>query len=730
MSPIVFAPVFPWWLIVLLFLLGLVLSLIQFRLIRDRLGQGRAAILAALRLGTFLLVIAVALNPSAVVRKEQRVAPALAVLVDTSQSMGRSASPGEPTRLDEARALLTQGFFPLLGSLAEKFDVTVYGLAGAGSPLAAGDLALLKAGGNKGDLGQALTALAGKNAAVLLLSDGNLPWPEGQAPELPVIAVPVGNQSAYRDVLIKEVKAPAMAFRGRETVIDATIKSYGYQGLTLPVLLKDGASRLAAGEIRLPAGSGEATVSLTFVPDQEGRQNLSLVIPGQAGEQMAANNQLNFSVKVVRDKIRVLMVTGNPGLNYRFLRTALKSDPSLDLLSFVILRTPSDILNVPTQEQSLIPFPMETLFVKELAGFDLVIFDNFDYSLFLRPAYLENLRNFVRAGGSFAMIGGPNLFHEGPNGFTPIGDLLPIRFAAKELYRRDAPVRVRVSKMGGRHPILRIGDDLPGEGDTQSLWREMSPLDGINVMDAKKSATVLLESTEGIPWPILTVADFGKGRVLFLATDYAWKWYMGMVAGGKGNQPYMRLVHRMVRWLTKDPGLEPLQVILPERVAIAGQEMAVKIQTAAPDPSRGPETAVSFSVINPEGVKIPSQLQPTQQPGEYRVFFRPEKGGIYRLKAETPLRQVEESLAVAGPQDRFDAAPDHDQLKRIAAATGGKYVLDGEGALRAVAEYALPAEKRYLEEERWPLWATPGAMAVILALLSAEWYYRRRWGLV
>ncbi|MDP2734749.1 MAG: hypothetical protein Q8P12_00920, partial [bacterium] len=384
------APVFPWWLIVLFFSLGLVLTALQFRLTRERLGKGRAAVLAALRLGAFSLVTVVALNPSAVVRKEQRIAPALAILVDTSESMGRSASPGEATRLEEARGLLTKGFFPLLKSLGEQFDVTIYGLGEAGKPLAVGDLALLKAGGNKGDVGQALTALAGKHAAVLLLSDGNLQWREGPAAELPVIAVPLGNQSAYRDVLIKEIKAPAMAFRGRETVIDVTIKSYGYRGLNLPVFLKDGAKRLAAGEIRLPAGPGEATASLAFIPREAGRKNLSLSIPLQAGEQMAANNQLNFSVKVVRDKIRILMVTGNPGMNYRFLQTALKSDPSLDLLSFVILRTPSDILNVPTQEQSLIPFPVETLFIKELAGFDLVIFDNFDYSLFLRPAYLEN----------------------------------------------------------------------------------------------------------------------------------------------------------------------------------------------------------------------------------------------------------------------------------------------------------------------------------------------------
>src|SRR4030066_4215 len=134
----------------------------------------------------------------------------------------------------------------------------------------------------------------------------------------------------------------------------------------LPVLLKDGTKIFTAKNIRLPIPSpGETTVSLSFTPEEIGQKNLSISIPEQFGESLASNNRLNLSIKVVRDKIRILMVSGGPSMNYRFMRTALKNDPSIDLLSFVILRTPSDILNVPPQELSLIPFPVETLFSKE-----------------------------------------------------------------------------------------------------------------------------------------------------------------------------------------------------------------------------------------------------------------------------------------------------------------------------------------------------------------------------
>lgn len=730
-NQITIAPVFPLWLIILLFCLGFVSVLAQYRATLDKLGKTRTLIISFLRLGAISLLVAFALNPSLVAQKEHKIAPAIAILVDTSQSMGQSASREKVPRLDEAKALLTEGANPLLRSLSEKFEVSLYGLGDWLRPLEAGDLGRLKAGGNKGDVSEALKSLGVKNSVAVLLSDGNVGWNETQAQQLPTITVPVGNPKAYRDILIKGIKAPALAFRDREVIIDVTIKSYGYMGLTLPVLLKDSGKLLTAKHIHIQADPGEVITSLSFVPSEVGQKRLSISVPQQVGENIVTNNQINLSIKVVRDKIRILMASGSPSMNYRFMRTALKSDPSIDLLSFVILRTPSDTLNVRTHEQSLIPFPVETLFTKELTNFDLVIFDNFNYSLFLRPDYLESLRNFVKDGGGFAMIGGPNLFNEGRNGLSPMGDILPFRFVEEEFYRRDSPIMVRLTRAGAKHPMMRFFDDFrENDADLLRFWQEMPPLDGINLMEAKRSSTVLLESTDGIPWPILTVSGYGKGRVLALATDYAWKWYMGMVAQGKGNQPYLRLVHSMIRWLAKDPSLDPFQIILPERTASTGQEIDVRIQFHGEDPSKRSDAAVSFSVFNPEGVKIESKLKPTPQPGEYLISFLPEKGGIYRIKVETPDGHLEESMVVAGPLERLDAAPDHDQLKKIAASTGGKYVSRGDDLFREIEGYAQKAEKRFVEETRLPMWATPLVMAIVLGLLSSEWYLRRRWGLM
>jgi uncharacterized membrane protein len=739
LDQITIAPVFPLWLILLLFSLGFASAIAQYRFMREKLGHSRALGLSLLRLGAISFLVAFALNPSLVAKKEHKVLPAIAILLDTSQSMGQPGSPGKASRLEEAKALLTEGANPLLKSLSQRFEVRLYGVGESLRAIEAKELADLKAGGMKGNLSEILKELSGKNTIALLLSDGNLNWNGGQSTDLPIVTVPLGSTREYKDVLIRAVRAPSLAFRGREVTIDVTIKSYGYTGLSLPVLLKEGGKLLTAKNIRINTSPGEATASLSFIPDEVGQKNLSISIPQQFGESVVSNNSVNLSVKVVRDKIRVLMVSGSPSMNYRFMRTALKSDPSIDLLSFVILRTPSDILNVPPQEMSLIPFPVETLFSKEIKNFDLLIFDNFKYTLYLSPHHLESIREFVRGGGGFAMIGGPNLLNEGRYAMTPIGEILPVRFPEKEDYRRDSQIGVRLSRAGVIHPVTRLSSDIAGDtaADTSGdeakrlrFWQEMPPLDGFNLMEAKSSSIVLLESANGIPWPILTVSNYSNGRVLILATDYSWKWDVGMVAKGKGNLAYLRLMDRMVRWLTKDPGLNPVQISLPENAGFAGQEIEVRIRLREEDLSPNLRSMVSFSVFSPDGLKIDSKLKPTGQSGEYLGSFLPQKGGIYKLKVETSAGNLEESMVVAGLLDTLDASPDHEQLKKISASTGGKFLLSNEDLLKGVEDYARKAESRFIEERRSSVWTSPFVMVLVLGFLIVEWYFRRRWGLV
>ena len=372
------APIAPLWLLIILLAAGLAIVFMQYRVIRGRLGHRKALALSLLRLGTYWLLILFALNISLVSTKEHRVAPSIAILLDASQSMALPGKDAEGSRLDEARHILLGGSKPLLTSLAETYEVRLYRLGEAFRQLDAGELSGVKPDGKDSDLNDALRKLAGKVSLAMLLSDGtSMPQkaPYGQpdspsngspANQLPVLAIPVGDADTYRDILISFVKAPPVAFRGREVKIDATVTGQGYKDVTVPVLLKNGAKLVTAKSVHFNKSSESVAVSFSFTPDEPGTHMMSVSTPAQVGESITANNSADLTVKVVRDKTRILLVSGNPSPNYRFMRMALKNDPSVDLLSFVILRTPSNVINVPLQEQSLIPFPVQHSFPTSL----------------------------------------------------------------------------------------------------------------------------------------------------------------------------------------------------------------------------------------------------------------------------------------------------------------------------------------------------------------------------
>jgi len=724
---IIIAPVFPLGVILTLLALGLIFTLFQFRLIQRRLNRNRSLSLFFLRLGAISLLVLFALNPTWTVRKELKVTPTMAILLDTSPGMDMPGREAKGSRLDEARSLLLDGSRPLLKSLGQRFDVRLYEVGDSLKALKPEDLATLKVRERKGDLTACLEQLSGKTSLALLLSDGSLKWAEGRSTDFPILTLPVGEPEKYRDILIRAVKAPKMAFRGREVEIDVTVKSYGYPGLKLPVVLKDGEKLLRAKDVRLDEKTGEGTVSLSFTPEEVGLRELSLLVPEQLGESLTSNNTIRLSLKVVRDKTRILMITGSPSLSYRYMRMALKNDPSIDLLSFVILRLPSNILNVPLQEQSLIPFPVETLFTKELKDFDLLIFDNFQSSLFFRAQYLDNVREFVKKGGAFAMIGGPSFSAEGGYVGTAIEEILPVRWAGKEGYRRSYPLGVKLSRAGRIHPVTRRS---PAEGEDFRLWGEMAPLEGVNLLHPKSSGTVLMESAEEKSWPILTVHNYGKGRVLVLATDDSWKWYMGMVAKGKGTWAYLRLVERMVRWLTKDPSLEPVQIIPPEMSGAARQEMEIRVRVQEDLGFSKAGMAISASVFSPEGGKVPSPIKPAGQTGEYLLSFFPEKEGTYKVKVETRAGSWEESMVIGGPSENLDGFPNHEKLQGISASSRGRIVAGKDEFWREIESYEEGVHNRFIEESRHPLWDATPILILLLALLTMEWYFRRRWGLI
>jgi uncharacterized membrane protein len=722
---ITMSPILPMWAITLLLCLFAGAVAVQYLILRKRLGGKKSLIISLLRLAGLALLACFAVNPSMIIEKRRPLLPTIAVLLDTSQTMGLPGRGGSGSRLDEARNMLLGGQEPLLQSLAERFDVRVYALGQSMKRIGADDLANLRVEGKEADLAGALATLAGSHKAAVFLSDGSLGgWHGKPGQGLPLVTLPLGDPDAYKDMAIRSVKVPTLAFRGREVAIDVTIGSRGYGNVTVPVFLKEGNRLLAGKSVYVSNDARETAVSLSFTPEEVGSHVLALSIPLQTGEAITSNNRVDLPLKVMRDKIRVLMLTGSPGLNYRFMRMALKDDPTIDLLSFVVLRTPLNTINVPVQEQSLIPFPVDTLFLKELPSFDLLICDDFPFHFYLNSGHLEKIRDFVGAGGGLAMIGGVNFSDNKQVSRTPIGEILPVQVPDDEDYARTKPSGVKLSRAGTAHPVTRLE---PDKTRNERLWQEMTPLDGFNLLRPKSMGTVLIESTNG--FPVLTTGAYNKGRVVVLATDYAWKWDMAMVAKGSDNRAYLRLTDRMIRWLIKDPAFDPIVIGVQEGFPKAGEEAEVRVSVKDGNEAHTGGEAIILSVFDPEGRPIRSKVRTTGQPNEFVGSFSPEKQGVYRVRAETRAGRVEEAMVVRGAIDDLDAFPDHQWLSEVSKATGGTVVSDTRQLLREVDARAGSSRKVFTEESRMPLWGTPYVVAVVLLLLGMEWYLRRRWGL-
>ncbi len=350
----------------------------------------RRRALRALRVVTALLAFACAVQPRMVREQIQEIEGRLVVLLDGSRSMTISRD-GE-SRWAEA-----------LGALERwRADADAAELARFGSaltPIGWDELAEQQPRDDESRLRAALEELAEQDdlGAVLVVGDGAGPTDEGE-PELDglkVHALPVGGDRDMRDDAIAELQADPVAFLRGEARVRVVVRALG-EGGAIPVSLVREGAVVKEAMVQVPE-DGEAEVVLSFTPRRLGRAIYHVRIPEADDDAVPENNQRSFLVRVTRDRLRVLLVAGHPTWDVRFLRSFLEADPSIDLISFFILRTTSDLTMAAPDELALIPFPTDELFREHLGSFDVLLFQDFDYGPYQMASYLPRIRDYVRA---------------------------------------------------------------------------------------------------------------------------------------------------------------------------------------------------------------------------------------------------------------------------------------------------------------------------------------------
>ena len=529
LTSVAFAPQLPW--VVIAALAGLALALLVY-------GATRGAPGTAWRAFAFAIGLLALTEPSLVSEKRDMLTDVAAVVVDQSQSQRIG---GRATASEQALTEIEER----LGRL-EGVEVRV---VRASNRLASGD------GDQRREGTLLLSALAEaladtpreRIAGAILITDGQVHDVPDQAaaasPGGPVHVLLTGRQGE----------------RDRRAIIEQA-PSYGLVGKTLEL-------RLRIEDAGVPRGSGERTAArftlrrdggpatqhsaivgqtqrVPFTLDHGGQTVIEIEAAGGPQELTLQNNRAVISVNGVRDRLRVLLVSGKPHPGERTWRNLLKADPSVDLVHFTILRPPEKQDGTPVRELSLIAFPVRELFEVKLKEFDLIIFDHYRRRGVLPQIYLGNVVDYVHEGGAILEAAGPDFASSLSLYRTPLASLLPGE-PTGEIYREG--FRPTISALGRRHPVTA---DLPGAAASTPRWGRWFRM--VDVV--AHGGTSLMSGVDDKP--LLIVDRAGEGRVAQLLSDHAWLWTRGFEGGG----PQAELLRRLGHWLMKEPDLEEEQL--------------------------------------------------------------------------------------------------------------------------------------------------------------------------
>lgn len=738
----------PWWVLALCFAI-LLLALLWSRRALSAAGVGGRWALLTLRGLAVLVLLGLLLEPGAELMQTVKQRGRLAVVLDSSASM--NLLDGDQSRWVQAKTWLAEHSAELQ-RLSERFDLEYYRFSQQLERMP--DLDTVAAAPAQGARTDLLAFLKGLNAqshdrklgGVILIADGadNVSLKQALSVEAknlakrldaPIWVQAMGVQHSQKDLSIAAVMADDFAFVRNPLDIEVEVQAHGFGAQQIPVSLRERGQVVAVQKLQLKPDTQSYKVAFHFVPRQTGQQTFRVEVPVLADESIRENNQRSFTLKVIRDRIRVLQVVGRPSWDVRFLRQLLKANPSVDLISFFILRTQSDAVG-RNDELSLIPFPTEELFTQELKTFDVVILQNFNFLPYHMARYLPNIRDFViKQGGAFVMVGGDLSFAEAGYQDTAIADILPVVLPMAGHYQRNS-FAPKMTSDGARHPILDLG-----RGDRAALLAQLPELKGFNSgARATPGAQVLLchpyERVQGELAPVLAVREIGKGRSMALLTDDSWFWSLPDSGHGGRGSAHRRLWANALRWLMRDPALAKVRIELAQQRFDPGEAIPARLRALRDD--YGPEVGakLSLSLKSDEGLNEPivwEQDWTSGPEGEVQVQIPGQTVGAYRMQVRAQaadgqtLGQDEAVFVVRGQSIELSDPRARPQLLEALAEISGGGRLDKGRSLDEI-DFADAATVQVARAQQVPIWNRWPVLALLLGLLAGEWWLRRRLG--
>ncbi len=724
----------------LLTLASLAMLLVELR----RRERGGAAIIGTGMLAVGGLLLAV-LRPVRIAARESVVGARVVVLVDASRSMALPDAAGQKRREVRDRALASLSRAP--GDA--RLQLFAFG-DGAPRPFDATRAAeAQRSEGPRSDLAAAIRALAAspeeRPSAVVVVSDGRLDDP------------PEGASTAALSALGQSLGVPIdTVATTREAPIDASVRHVAAAGaavahVPLPLRIEVGcAGPIACDELTVTARElrddgppallatglahlkgGKGTLDLTVTLERAGARILEIAVASPPGDTIPENDRRLLAFNVAREHVRVLHVAGEPTNDVRALRDWLKSDASVDVVAFFILRTQGDLPQASPEDLALIPFPVDELFSEQLPSFDAVVLQDFDARPYGLEKHLPALARYVRNGGGLIMVGGENAFIKGGYANSPLGDatgVLPVLLdGSPGATPADlASFTPAWTEEGRAAPLLAplravVGDELPS-------------MPGSNVFGDPRPGTVVLwqhptrTTPSGAPMPILAIGEQGDGRTIALGVDGGWQLEFSQLGARTGGRGHGALWNGLLGWLMRDPRFEPAQIeILGGCTAGVPTTLRAHVLPLPPGASRDP-LSLTVSRIDKKGY-APVHVEAARGPGDTTDMAIPalESGGYTaRVRFGSGSVTRYDFACEAGGDEWADSRPDAPRLRALAEATGGTFLWADED----MSKLPLPKPTRISSERHVVPLAPPWAWTFFAAAaLGTHWITRRRSGL-
>lgn len=578
------------------------------------------------------------------------------------------------------------------------------------------ELRVVRLGDGDGDSGtQLMTALSealaeeprARIAGAILITDGqahDMPL----APKLPapLHVLLTGEPSDWdRRLIVKN--APAFAILGEPVTLTLRIDDQGavpaeMTGFAMLSIAIDGEDPQS---YRVPVGED---LELPVTLPHGGMNVLQFQVAVREGELTDRNNAAVVQINGVRDRLRVLLVSGEPHAGERVWRNLLKSDPSVDLVHFTILRPPEKQDGIPVSELSLIAFPTRELFVEKIDEFDLIIFDRYRLRGILPAAYLHNVRDYVKRGGTVLVAAGPEFGSADSLWRSSLGEIMPVEATSRVFEQGFKPL---LTKLGERHPVTEGLEKLAPEGGWGRWFRQIGMV--------QKSGQAVMSGIDGQPLLVLDRVD--QGRIAVLASDHMWLWGRGFEGGG----PQLELLRRLAHWMMKEPELEEEALV----ASAIGQKLTVTRRTIGDAP--GPVT-----ITGPDGSQS-ELILPEIAPGRYSAQYEAPEMGLYKL-TQGELSAVM-ALGPSAPKEFEETIASGDKLEPIVTPMRGGMLRLEQGApdIRTVAVGRVAAGRgwigitprgAYLTQDIRVAALLPGWVWLILAagLALAAWLVEGR----